>query len=197
MTVTPGHLLGALEECEPGAGAYEEEGLVYASVVGENVCEKHEAEVKSKLRLEKLKEGDVVYAQVKDVYDQIALLEFQSESRRAAFSTYSYLRISEVQRRYTESFREALRIGDLVRAEVLEIKPLGIYLTTAAPHLGVIKAFCSSCRAPLDKGRCKECGRIESRKWAGDATAAESAPRREFRPQRERKPFGHFRGRRR
>ncbi|MBI5036933.1 exosome complex RNA-binding protein Csl4 [Candidatus Micrarchaeota archaeon] len=171
MVVMPGHLFGAAEEFETGKGTFEEGGYVYASVVGEDKNEKNKAELESRMAVKPLKQGDLVYAKVKDIYDQIALLQFQPAERRAARSTYSYIRIGEVQRKYTENFRDAIRIGDYVKAEVKEIKPLGIYLTMAAPHLGVVRAFCSGCRTELENGNCPSCKRIERRKWAQTQTS--------------------------
>ncbi|HLD76444.1 MAG TPA: exosome complex RNA-binding protein Csl4 [Candidatus Norongarragalinales archaeon] len=164
----PGHLLGAVEEFEPGPGAYEEYGQVYSSIIGTPAHREHQMHVESPTRTEKLKKGEPVYAIVRNLYDSIALLEFQPLKRRAAYSTYSYMRISEVAKGYTPNLRDALRIGDLVKAEVVDIKPLGIYLSMAANHLGVVVGFCSHCRSVLRRGTCTRCGANERRKWAQD-----------------------------
>ncbi len=165
-TAIPGHLLGAVEEFEPGAGAFEEEGHVYAGIIGKPELDKdRRMGVVSPLRMEKLKKGDTVYALVKDLYDQIALLEFQPLTRKAAHSTYAFMRISEVAKGYTQRLTDALRIGDYVKAEIVDVKPMGIYLTMAAPHLGVVRAFCSLCRGEIRGGTCTKCRAHERRKW--------------------------------
>lgn len=162
----PGHLLGAVEEFEPGAGAFEEDGQVYSGIVGKPELDKdHRMGVVGPFRTEKLKRGDSVYAEVKDLYDQIALLEFQPLTRKAAHSTYAFMRISEVAKGYTQRLSDALRIGDFVKAEVIDIKPLGIYLSMAAPHLGVVRAFCGLCRGEIRAGTCTKCRSHERRKW--------------------------------
>ena len=187
----PGQQLAVVEEFEPGTGAFEEDGKVYAAIMGNAKTEAHQATVNNPKAIIHLQRGDDVVAVVRDVYDSIALLEFQPITPRAAFSTYSYIRIANVQRGYTESFRDVFRIGDFVKAKIHEVKPLGIYLTMAEPGLGVIRAFCASCRKeiqPNDSGidiQCKNCGRRQNRKLA-NATNAPRPPRRDF--GRERRP---------
>ena len=167
--VMPGEFLAVVEEFEPSQGAFEEHGKVYAAIPGYAKTEAHQASVTNGKAVQKLKRGDTVYAIVRDVYEQIALLEFQPLTPKAATNTYAYLRIANVQRGYTESFRDVFRIGDYVKAKVAEVKPLGIYLTMAEPGLGVVRAFCASCRAELKLERtheqtCRACGRRQGRK---------------------------------
>lgn len=181
----PGDFLAVVEEFEPGAGAIEEEGKVYATIAGVAKTEAHQASVTNPKAIQHLHSGDLVYAVVRDVYDSIALLEFQPVKPRASFGTYGYIRIANVQRGYTENFRDVFRIGDFVKAKIHEVKPLGIYLTMAEPGLGVVRAFCASCRGELDISandpeiRCHNCGRRQGRKLA-NAPQAPRGPRRDF-----------------
>ncbi len=187
----PGQQLAVVEEFEPAFGAFEEDGKVYASIIGSAKTEAHQASVTNPKAITHLQRGDLVVAVVRDVYDSIALLEFQPTKPRAAFSTYSYIRIANVQRGYTESFRDVFRVGDFVKAKIHEVKPLGIYLTMAEPGLGVIRAFCASCRKeiqPNESGQdiqCKNCGRRQNRKLAN----ATQAPRPQQRFDRDRRPY--------
>jgi len=186
----PGQQLAVVEEFEPAFGAFEENGLVYAAILGNAKTEAHQASVTNPKAIDHLQRGDLVVAVVRDVYDSIALLEFQPLKARAAFGTYGYIRIANVQRGYTESFRDVFRIGDFVKAKIHEVKPLGIYLTMAEPSLGVVRAFCASCRKelqPNDSGmdiQCRNCGRRQNRKLA-DAKNAPRPPRRDFRERRD------------
>ncbi len=168
--VAPGDFLAVVEEFEPGFGALEEDGKVYAAIAGQAKTENHAAEVQNPAAVRPLKKDDLVYAVVRDVYDQIALLEFAPVKFRAASATYAYIRISHVAKGYTENFRDVFRIGDFVRARVHEVRPLGLYLTMVEPDLGVVRAFCASCRAELplkaSEIRCRECGRRQGRKIA-------------------------------
>lgn len=169
MTV-PGDQLAIVEEFQPGFGAFEEDGIVYASIPGNPKMESAVAQVQNPTAIRPLARGDLVYAIVRNVYDQVALLEFQSVPYRAATNTYAYMRIAHVQRGFTEHFRDVFRIGDYVRARVHEVKPLDIYLTMADADLGVIRAFCASCRHELPVTKrdltCKNCGRRQQRKIA-------------------------------
>ena len=64
-----------------------------------------------------------------------------------------------------------LKIGDIIRAKVIQVKP-SVQLTTAERNLGVVKALCSICRGPLElRGRelyCPRDERTERRKVAAD-----------------------------
>ncbi|MBI4360302.1 exosome complex RNA-binding protein Csl4 [Candidatus Micrarchaeota archaeon] len=166
----PGDQLAIVEEFQPGFGAFEEEGIVYASIPGTAKMENAVAKVENQKAVRALARGDLVYSIVRNVYDQVALLEFQSVPYRAATNTYAYMRIAHVQRGFTEHFRDVFRIGDFVRARVHEVKPLGIYLTMADADLGVVRAFCASCRHELPVTKrdltCKNCGRRQQRKIA-------------------------------
>lgn len=165
----PGENLAIAEEFQPGFGTFEEEGIVYASIPGNALMENAVAQVENQRAIRRLSRGDLVYAIVRNVYDQVALLEFQSVPYRAATNTYAYMRIAHVQRGFTEHFRDVFRIGDFVRARVHEVKPLGIYLTMADGDLGVIRAFCASCRheIPVTKRDTTcNCGRRQQRKIA-------------------------------
>ncbi|MBI5226146.1 exosome complex RNA-binding protein Csl4 [Candidatus Micrarchaeota archaeon] len=180
---TPGTQLAVVEEFEPGFGAIEENGLVFATIPGLAKTAEHHATVTNPKAIQHLQRGDLVYAVVRDVYDSIALLEFQSVQPRAAFGTYGYIRIANVQRGYTENFRDVFRIGDFVKAKIHEVKPLGIYLTMAESGLGVVRAFCASCREEISFNetgmdmRCNACGRRQSRKLA-NAPQGQRPPRR-------------------
>ncbi|MDP2718070.1 MAG: exosome complex RNA-binding protein Csl4 [Candidatus Micrarchaeota archaeon] len=169
-TAIPGDFLAVVEEFEPGFGTFQEDGKVYAAIPGHAKTENHLAQVQNPDAVQHLKKGDLVYAIVRDVYDQIALLEFQPVKFRAATNTYAYIRISHVAKGYTENFRDVFRIGDYVRARVHEVRPLGLYLSMVEPDLGVVRAFCASCREELalksSEIRCRACGRRQGRKIA-------------------------------
>ncbi|MFH0922439.1 MAG: exosome complex RNA-binding protein Csl4, partial [Candidatus Micrarchaeota archaeon] len=145
----PGDFIATVEEREPGANTFEENGSIYACVAGENASTQHAAAVKGKA-IRKLARGDEVVGLVQDLYDTVALIEFQPvEKLASASNTYAYMRISEIQRGYTESFRGFLHIGDVFKAKVVDVTPLGIYLTIAERGLGVVRAFCTRCRKQM------------------------------------------------
>ncbi len=175
--VVPGDFIAVSEEFAASDGTLEEkDGKIIATRVGISRLDAkgRSASVVPFSATVSLAAGDLVYGKVQDLYDSVALVQFEpvveKKHFKAASNTYAYLRISEVQRGFVENFRDVLRIGDYVRANIKEVTKMGIYLTIAAPDLGVVKAFCSRCRNPLSfRGRilvCPSCGSKEERKTA-------------------------------
>ena len=174
--VFPGELLATSEECVGEKGVFEEDGRLFAAVEGKRSLDSRTRSVviSAPLQVRPLAAGDYVYGLVHDLYDSVALMEFHAVSgegeRIAQHNNYAYLRISEIQRGYTEQFRDWLRIGDVVKARIKEITSLGIYLTIADSELGVIRGFCTQCKTELEqRGRvmvCPACGNKEQRKTA-------------------------------
>ncbi|NYZ78099.1 exosome complex RNA-binding protein Csl4 [Candidatus Micrarchaeota archaeon] len=207
--VYPGTFLCYSEEFAPAENAFEDsDGKVYATAVGAEKESREKRSVGVAAPTKRLiKEHDLAYARVEDLYEKVALLSMQPASKRvASFNNFAYLRISEIKRGYAESFRDYLAIGDFIKARVVEVTPLGIYFSIAAPDLGVIKAFCSNCRNELKKHPknsmlyCENCGSEESRKLALKlAPRAPGAPEeretREYREPRERREPRGDRGR--
>jgi len=170
--VVPGEALAYAVEYVGGKNIVElEDGQLYPERVGTKTVneEDRSIEVKSEKTARIVKPGDLVYAKVYKIFDQMTLLEFQPvEKGLGGERTFAYLRISELSRGYAENIRDYLRTGDYIKARVKEVKPLGIYLTMKDDDLGVVRAFCSRCRAELtEDGKCPECSRTETRKWAG------------------------------
>ena len=79
--------------------------------------------------------------------------------------------ITKVKQAYTSSISENMRLGDVVRARVVQVRP-SLQLSTAGAELGVVKARCTKCRSFLIKegGKlyCGECGALEHRKLSED-----------------------------
>jgi len=178
--VVPGQQIAVSEEGEASTGAMESDGAVYATVAGNVIVDPqtYAISVKSPRSLVPLREGDIVNGLVHDIYDTVALIEFEpvasSGERKSYTNRFAYLRISEVSKGYVENFRDVLRIGDVLLARVREIKPLGIYLSIMDSGLGVVKARCSVCRHELrNAGRimeCPNCRNRETRKMAVTAS---------------------------
>lgn len=174
--VVPGQQIAVSEEGEASTGAMEHDGAVYATIAGNKFIDPqtYAISVKSPRLLVPLKEGDVVNGIVHDIYDTVALIEFEpitpNGERKCYTNRFAYLRISEVSKAYIENFRDVMRIGDILVARVKEIKPLGIYLSIIDSSLGVVNARCSACRHELkNTGRimeCPNCKNRETRKMA-------------------------------
>src|SRR3989442_1225461 len=95
----------------------------------------------------------------------------QGRSRQISGESEGTIHISNVSEEYTEDIHDMYRLGDIIRAKVIQVKP-SVQLTTAERDLGVVKARCSVCRGPLEvRGRelyCPRDERTERRKLAAD-----------------------------
>ena len=179
--VLPGDFLGGEEEFAAGENAFADSQGVFATVAGKPVADagKRVVGVSGKGKRPVAK-GDLAFARVEDLYDQVALVSFVPVAVEAAsFNNFAYLRISQVDVGFTQSFRNNMGIGDFLRARVLEVTPLGIYLTIAFKDLGVIRAFCSRCRKELkhagkNEFSCPECKTKELRKTPDNVEAVAS-----------------------
>ncbi len=170
----PGEVLGVSEEFVAGPGTVEEDGKIIAIAAGEGKTDalEHKLWVDARKIARPLAPGDPVYGIVQDLYESIALVEFQAMPQGGELpsseSRMAFVRISELDDGYVERLRDYLRIGDVIRARVLEVKALGIYLTLKDRELGVLRAFCSVCREEMRlQGRefaCPQCGSREPRK---------------------------------
>ena len=171
--VTPGDELGVMEEYFDGPGTYIDRngyirsqlvGRVHLDIVNRLVMVRH---VKGKPRIPR--QGDIVLGIVEAVSNDLAFIDIWSiENTKAKNTDFTgIIHISQVSREYTETMYDAMRIGDVVRARVLN-NSNPYQLTTKEPTLGVVVAFCSKCGAILrkqdDRLVCPICGNVEKRK---------------------------------
>lgn len=174
--VLPGDQVAVAEEFEPGEGAYERNGLVFASTPG--VLELDAANRVARVRPfnppAALHVGDIVYGVVDDIRGMMAtatVTAIHGRHRQISGENQGTIHISNVSEEYTEDIHDMFRLGDIIRAKVIQVKP-SIQLTTAEPDLGVVRAMCSVCRRPMEmRGRDLYCPRDESterRKLARD-----------------------------
>ena len=82
--------------------------------------------------------------------------------------------VPDIAKEYVASAKDKFKIGDITRAKVTQAGS-NIRLSTIGKNLGVIKSYCTDCRAPLaiTKGKdiqleCPRCGHIEERQIAAD-----------------------------
>jgi exosome complex component CSL4 len=174
--VLPGDEIAVAEEFEPGEGTYERNGLVFASTPG--VLDLDPANRVARVRPfnppAALHVGDIVYGVVDDIRGMMAtatVLAIHGRTRQISGENEGTIHISNVSEDYTEDIHDMFRLGDIIRAKVIQVKP-SLQLTTAEPDLGVVRAFCSVCRGPLElRGRdlfCPRDERAEHRKIARD-----------------------------
>src|SRR2546425_10387600 len=174
--VLPGDAIAAAEEYEAGEGTYEREGQVFAAIPGllELDGRNFVARVRPFNPLAELKVGDIVYGVISDIRSSMAeatVAAIHGSKREITGETEGAIHVSKISNEYIEDIRDALHVGDIVRAKVIQAKP-SLQLTAAEPALGVVKAVCSNCRRPLElKGQdlwCPRCERTERRKIASD-----------------------------
>jgi exosome complex component CSL4 len=174
--VIPGEQIGTSEEFLSGDGTYEHSGSIYSSFMGELDLDSDEMVVKviPINPLVKLNVGDVVLAQVQDIKSSMILvnvIRVEGNPRGVSGGTMGSIHISKIADGYTSDVWKEYRIGDLIRAKVIQSKP-SLQLATDRPKLGVILGLCTKCRMPLVKKEgslhCESCQRTELRNTAPD-----------------------------
>jgi exosome complex component CSL4 len=174
--VVPGEFVAVSEEFMAGDGTYDLEGKIYSAYLGEL-----ELDTVHKVALVKplnppiqLKVGDTVYGIIEDVKETMVVASVtgvEGTERGISGDTEGSIHISKISDRYTEDTRNEFRKGDIIRAEVIQVKP-SLQLGTSRRNLGVIKALCTRCRSHMiqqDRSLfCENCEQVESRKTAID-----------------------------
>lgn len=175
--VFPGKFLGTEEEFIAGAGTFVEEGRIIATVCGKVRRLNRVISVSSELQTpKKITIGSPVYGRVEELSPQVAFIRLQTtqglESRQTPIEGYAILHISKIRRGFVENIRDELRIGDIIKAKVVEIRKGEIHLSTIGKDLGVIKAFCFRCRGGLYLSgkilKCERCGSVEKRRISSE-----------------------------
>lgn len=177
--VVPGEFLATAEEFVPGGGAYEEDGKIYSSCTGVvlvDVRTKHISVFSKTPTPPTLKRGDAVIARVDEVRDQTARVEISMlkghEDRQLPLPDVGTIHVSQVRDGYVKDLSREFKAGDIVRAKILNANRSPIQLSTEGEELGVIVAYCSRCKTPLDRDgprlKCSECGNVEFRKIASN-----------------------------
>ena len=118
--------------------------------------------------------GAIVFGKVSDAKKQLVDLTIgKIDSDELHTPITGTLHISCVSESYTENMTDAYRIGDIVKAHIVDDIRQPCYLSTVGHQFGVILARCTRCGAFLKrKGRstlkCMDCENIERRKISDD-----------------------------
>jgi len=182
MAAVPGKLLGTEEEFIPGANTVQDGSDIYASVVGSEDSKDKVAKVRQAVLVPTaLKPGDIVIGRIEEIFEPVALVSIgllkdeKSGTRQLALPGYAVLHASRVKNGYVKNIHDEVKIGDILRARVEELKKDDVALTIKDDDLGVIRAFCTNCRGPMErKGElfyCAACDLSERRKTAGESGA--------------------------
>jgi exosome complex component CSL4 len=177
--VVPGDFLATAEEFMPGEGAYEEGGKIFSSSSGIVLVDSRAKRISVFARAlgpPVLKRGDTVIGRVEEVREQHASVYIEvvkgRENRQVPMPNYGVIHVSQVRNTFVKDLSHEFKAGDVVRARVLNSRREPVQLSTAGDNLGVIVAFCSKCRTPLERIdtrlKCPSCGNLEFRKLAND-----------------------------
>jgi len=175
--VMPGDQVSTSEELIPGPGTFEEDGIIRAAIMGsyrvDNKERKAIVEPVTSVPVT-VKKGDTVLAEVRSARSTMIIADVfhvSGNKRGVSGDTNGTIHASEISRAYIKDASTEFKAGDILRAQVIQVKP-SIQLATKDRHLGVIKALCSKCRHPLhQKGNtleCDYCGNKERRTTAQD-----------------------------
>lgn len=174
--VFPGDEIGVAEEFIPGTGAYEENGIVFASLFGK-VKRDYRKKVVSVEALTKkipeLNEGDIIIGIVEEIKQQVAIVDIvkkKGEKRSLPGNLKGGIHISNIKHGFVKDISNELSVGDIIYAKVINTENNLLYLSIVDANLGVAKAFCKTCGNTLKlinkKLKCMECDKHESRKYA-------------------------------
>jgi len=175
--VIPGEFLGTSEEYISGEGVYSEKGNIYASTVGKVDMDGKERKIRVIPETDTPpvpKTGDIVVGRVVALKGSMVIVEIAGikgkEDREMPNCEQAVIHISNIRKGYVGELNHEFGYHDIVKARVLDARMLR--LTTVDRDLGVIKAFCSRCRAELRlKNRrleCPRCENVETRKISQD-----------------------------
>ena len=175
--VMPGDDVCVIEEFMPGIGTYEDRGIVKAALIGITQVNMNSRTVSIKPLTKELRlpsRNDVVIGIVVLVKDEYSLVKILTDSSGVKYQTpfTAILHISQVSNKFVRSLYDVVRVGDLVKAKVLnDFIPYN--LTIKEPKLGVVMAFCGKCGQvlkPKDNEllTCPICGNSEKRKVSID-----------------------------
>ena len=175
--VMPGDQLSTSEELLPGEGTFEEDGIIRAARIGRYVVDEkyRRAKVKPVTSVPViLKKGDIVIAEVRMVKASMVIadvIHVIGKNRSVSGDTNATIHVKEIASGYVKDAASEYRVGDYVRAKVIQVKP-SVQLATKDGDLGAIKALCVKCRHSLVKKgdilECEHCGNKENRRIAMD-----------------------------
>ncbi|MHA1299169.1 MAG: exosome complex RNA-binding protein Csl4 [Candidatus Helarchaeota archaeon] len=173
--VVPGDQIGVIEMYFPGSGTYEDDGKIYASIMGQLKINQRDRViyVKNMKRVPIPEANDIVIGRIDTIKKQVAIVDINNNNNFDPRSTFSAdLHISNVAKGYIDNISDVFKPYDIIRARVIENRDNFFQITTASSSLGVILAFCCVCGAVLEqKGKnlfCSNCNRFEQRKIARD-----------------------------
>ncbi len=169
--VLPGDYIGTEEEFIAGRGTYEADGRVYSSNLGDvEVGSDFKVRVKGRDEDIVVQQGDEIIGVVTEINEPLVVVggEYLIRSGKVyALKTRALVHASRIMGHYLDQCSKVVKVRDVVRGKVVSTRGK-IDLTLEPPDEGVIYAFCSKCRKPLQRINsglyCTYCQRTEVRK---------------------------------
>jgi len=172
----PGEEVGTVEEFIPGFGTFDDNGVIRASLSGTVKVNTERRTVSIDPRNEPLtlRKGMELFCVVRDSKDNGAMVDIAQvigNPRGIAGSHDGLIHVSMIDNRFINHPKDEFKVGDIVRAKVVQSYP-SVRLATDAPHYGVVRALCTECRGKLrrkgEELQCEVCERVEHRKFSDD-----------------------------
>ncbi len=181
-----GDIIAREEEYIGGRGTYvDDEGNIRATVIGKvnKNDEKKIISVRGKMNL--ARKGDYAFGFVSDVKDKVIMIKIQEikdpkNNSKAMLKNSGIIFIQNLSNGFLDNPKQAIKIGDLIRAQVIDEDATAYILSLKEPNCGVFLAKCSSCRSDLkfkakDKNSkdlalmvCPKCNNLETRRITRD-----------------------------
>jgi exosome complex component CSL4 len=149
----PGKYLGSEEEFMPGEGTYTKDGGIYSSVFGKIKIDNRKIIVEQNKALYDFMVGQKVIGRIEAIIEPIAIVKVinlkDNKPYRISDSGQNYiLRVQNIKKGFVNKVRDAYKIGDIIKAKVIELKYGEYQLSTVDEDCGVIKAYNSAYDEP-------------------------------------------------
>ncbi|MFW9996756.1 MAG: exosome complex RNA-binding protein Csl4 [Candidatus Odinarchaeota archaeon] len=180
--VTPGEVLGVIEEFIPTDGVYERDGILFASLYGRVQIDKknHKIRITNDKQVILPVKGQLGIAYAIKVKKQTASLHIYFLQDSYEFVEVSVpfsanFHISNAPSRHFKTMFDVIRPGDWAIIKIIKSDemPLYVAMPQSQRRVGVILAHCVSCGSNLDYYKrdlliCRTCGEIQSRALSSD-----------------------------
>ena len=172
--VYPGDKLSVIEVLGDGAGAYQKDGDVRSAELGTAKFDMKTRKVSVEKKTPELilpHKGSVVLAEAGSVMRRDARVDvFNVDGHFLHVSSSGVLHVSDAGREFVRDLSMAVRNGDIIKAEVINVENRFLQLSIQGSEYGVVYAYCSRCGGVLEmqgnRLNCPKCDRGERRKTA-------------------------------
>lgn len=167
--IFPGEILGNELEVIPGIGTKNINGLVCSLFVGKSEIKEKKANVYPKKVLAKILPFSEVLGVVIDIIEPIAIVAIKPIGKHVVDKgDIGILHISNASDRFLSTIKEAVKVGDIILAKVVEIDK-SIQISIKGQKYGVISAYSRLKKTPMikigyDKVKCPKTNTVEKRK---------------------------------